>query len=62
MESSAYEKKGDDQLSKRRATTRPPDHDDLLTLQCRWIRGGAVGQGGDCVTVILKSELIFIKF
>ena len=46
MESLAYEKKGDDQLSKRRATTRPPDHDDLLTLQCRWIRG-AGGHKGD---------------
>ena len=35
MEILAYEKKGDDQLSKRRATTRPLDHDDLLTSQGR---------------------------
>ena len=39
MESLAYEKKADDQLSKRRATTRPLDHDDLLTSH------GAVGTG-----------------
>ena len=56
MESLAYEKKGDDQLSKRRATTRPLDHDDLLTSQCRRIRESS-GAGGRLCHVLTLSQL-----